>query len=176
MLKNAVRTVLVWVLLAGAAGYAFAPGGPLAHLLVKPAPNSAISTPAARPAARVAANESRFRRAGDGHFYVDADVNGTRIHFLVDTGASLVVLSPADARAAGIRPGQQDFTGRASTANGIARVAPVTLREIGVQQLSFYDVPASVMEQPMPVSLLGMSFLSRLQGYETRDDELVLRW
>jgi len=45
-----------------------------------------------------------------------------------------------------------------------------------VQQLSFYDVPASVMEQPMPVSLLGMSFLSRLQGYETRDDELVLRW
>lgn len=175
MLKSAVRTVLIWVLLAGAAGYAVAPGGPLANLLTNPAPASATS-PAPRPAARVAANESRFRRARDGHFYVDADVNGTRIHFLVDTGASLVVLSPEDARAAGIRPSQQDFSGRASTANGIVRVAPVTLREIGVQQLSFYDVPASVLEQPMPVSLLGMSFLSRLQGYETRDDELVLRW
>ncbi len=175
MLNKTLRAALIWILLAGAAGFAFMPGGPFASLLRKPAPASTAAA-AGRPGARVAANEIGLRRARDGHFYVDADVNGARIHFLVDTGATLVVLSPDDAQAAGLRPVGQDFSGRASTANGVTRVAPVTLREIGVQQLAFYDVPAAVIEQPMPVSLLGMSFLSRLQGYETRDDELILRW
>jgi len=175
MLSSAVRTVLVWVVVAGVAAFAFAPGGPLTKFMTRPSPAAAASAPA-RPAVRAAANEADFRRARDGHFYVDADVNGARVHFLVDTGATVVVLSADDARAAGIRTSPADFNQRASTANGVARMAAVTLREVGVQQLSLYDVPAAVMEQPMPVSLLGMSFLSRLQGYETRDDELILRW
>lgn len=121
-------------------------------------------------------NESIYRRAGDGHFYVDADVNGTRIRFLVDTGATYVALSPDDARSAGLRVFESDYTGRTSTANGVTRVAPVTLRQVELDQLQLFDVRAVVLEKPMPVSLLGMSFLSRLQGYETRNDELVLRW
>jgi len=176
MLSTAARTVLVWVVVAGVAGFAFAPGGPLANLVTRQSPAAAAATPGRPAASRAAANEVSFRRARDGHFYVDADVNGARVHFLVDTGATLVVLSADDARAAGIRTSPTDFSQRASTANGVARAAAVTLREVGVQQLSLYDVPAAVMEQPMPVSLLGMSFLSRLQGYETRDDELILRW
>ena len=121
-------------------------------------------------------NETVYRRAGDGHFYVDADVNGARIRFLVDTGATFVALSPDDARSAGLQIFESDYTARSTTANGVTRVAPVTLRQVELDQLQLFDVRAVVLEKPMPVSLLGMSFLSRLQGYETRADELVLRW
>ena len=176
MLSTAVRTVVIWAVVAGAAGFSLAPGGPLAGLLAKPTAAPAAAAAAKPPAMGTAANELSFRRAADGHFYVDADVNGARIHFLVDTGATVVVLSADDARAAGIRLLPGDFSQSASTANGTVRAAPVTLREVDVQQLSLFDVPAAVMQQPMPVSLLGMSFLSRLQGYQTRDDQLVMLW
>ena len=121
-------------------------------------------------------NENVYRRARDGHFYVEADVNGARIRFLVDTGATFVALSPADAQSAGLQVFDSDYTLRSNTANGVTRVAPVTLRQVELDQLQVFDVRAVVVEKPMPVSLLGMSFLSRLQGYETRNDELVLRW
>jgi aspartyl protease family protein len=57
----------------------------------------------------------------------------------------------------------------------MARVAPVTLREVRIDQLSFYDVPAAVIEN-LDISLLGMSFLSRLRGYEMRDGKLRISW
>jgi aspartyl protease family protein len=67
------------------------------------------------------------------------------------------------------------FNGRVQTANGTARMAPVTLREIRIGQLSIYDVHAGVLEN-LNVSLLGMSFLSRWQGYEMRDGKLTISW
>ena len=94
---------------------------------------------------------------------------------LVDTGASLVTLTPADARAAGINPASMAFNGRVQTANGTARIAPVTLREIRIGQLSIYDEHAGVLEN-LNVSLLGISFLARLQGYEMRDGKLTISW
>ena len=94
---------------------------------------------------------------------------------LVDTGASLVTLTPADARGAGIDPARLAFNGHVQTANGTARMAPVTLREIRIGQLSIYDLPAAVLEN-LNVSLLGMSFLSRLQGYEMRNGKLTITW
>jgi aspartyl protease family protein len=110
-----------------------------------------------------------------GHVILDAAVNGAPMRFLVDTGASLVALTPADALAAGIAPGELVFNHRVSTANGSARMAPVTLREIRVDQLSIYDVPAAVLEN-LNISLLGMSFLSRLQSYEMREGKLTISW
>jgi clan AA aspartic protease (TIGR02281 family) len=110
-----------------------------------------------------------------GHVILDAAVNGASVRLLVDTGASLVTLTPADARAAGISPGELVFNHRVSTANGSARMAPVTLREIRIGQLSVYDVPAAVLEN-LNISLLGMSFLSRLQAYEMRDGKLSINW
>ena len=97
------------------------------------------------------------------------------MRFLVDTGASLVTLTPADAQVAGITPRELVFNHRVSTANGSARMAPVTLREVRIGQLSIYDVPASVLEH-LNISLLGMSFLSRLQSYEMRDGKLTIAW
>jgi aspartyl protease family protein len=110
-----------------------------------------------------------------GHVVLDAAVNGAPVRMLVDTGASLVTLTPADARAAGINPAGLAFSGHVQTANGTARMAPVILREIRIGQLLIYDVPASVLEH-LNVSLLGMSFLSRLQGYEMRDGKLTISW
>jgi aspartyl protease family protein len=110
-----------------------------------------------------------------GHVVVNAAVNGSPVKMLVDTGASLVTLTPEDARAAGISRGELAYSGRVSTANGMARMAPVTLREIRIDQLSIYDVPAAVIEN-LNISLLGMSFLARLQGYEMRDGKLTISW
>jgi aspartyl protease family protein len=110
-----------------------------------------------------------------GHIILDAAVDGASVRFLVDTGASLVTLTPADARAAGITPSELVFNHRVDTANGSARMAPVTLREVRIGQLSIYDVPASVLEH-LNISLLGMSFLSRLQSYEMRDGKLTIAW
>jgi aspartyl protease family protein len=110
-----------------------------------------------------------------GHVVLDAAVNGAQVRMLVDTGATLVTLTPADARAAGINPASLAFNGHVQTANGAARIAPVTLREIRINQLSIYDVRAAVLEN-LNVSLLGMSFLSRLQGYEMRDGKLTITW
>jgi aspartyl protease family protein len=132
------------------------------------------------PAARVAGigpavNTLIYPANEQGHIVLEAAVNGATMRLLVDTGATLVVLTPADARAAGIAPSELVFNHRASTANGPARMAHVTLREIRIGQLSIYDVPAAVLEN-LNISLLGMSFLSRLQSYEMRDGKLTISW
>jgi aspartyl protease family protein len=173
MLAWALRTAGLTVLGCLALALLFSRGSMVDRLGDQDRPTAARAAahqPAPTP------NESVYRRAGDGHFYIDADVNGARIRFLVDTGATFVALSPDDARLAGLRLFESDYTARTTTANGVTRVAPVTLRQVEVDQLQLFDVRAVVLEKPMPVSLLGMSFLSRLQGYETRSDELVLRW
>jgi aspartyl protease family protein len=117
-----------------------------------------------------------FRRSMGGHFYVEARVEGVPIRFLVDTGASRVVLSQADARRIGIDPARLGYSLRIATANGEARAASVMLTAIEVRDHRVEGVRALVNEAPMSHSLLGMSFLDRLDGYEVRDGALVLRW
>lgn len=129
----------------------------------------------ATPASAAPANTIVYTANQQGHIVLDAAVNGFPVRMLVDTGASLVTLTPADARAAGINPTGLVFSARANTANGSVRMAPVSLREIRIGQLSIYDVPAAVLEN-LNVSLLGMSFLGRLQGYEMRDGKLTISW
>jgi aspartyl protease family protein len=111
-----------------------------------------------------------------GHFVLQATVGPGLVTFMVDTGATSVALSRADAESVGLVGSRLNFTQTVQTANGIARVAPVTLDSITVGQLTLRDVRAVVVDQPMAMSLLGMSFLSRLNGYEVRDRRLVLRW
>jgi aspartyl protease family protein len=138
-------------------------------------PDMSAPRASARPSNTPASNTIVYTANERGHVVLDAAVNGAPVRMLVDTGASLVALTPADARAAGINPTSLAFSGHVQTANGTARMAPVTLREIRIGQLSIYDVPASVLEH-LNVSLLGMSFLSRLQGYEMRDGKLTISW
>jgi len=111
-----------------------------------------------------------------GHFLVEAGVNGVPVDFLVDTGASHVVLSLQDARRLGFSPHQLHFTQKFQSANGAVRAAPVALRELRIGQLRLFDLEASVNGGPLPISLLGMSFLQRLSSYEVARGRLILRW
>jgi aspartyl protease family protein len=116
-----------------------------------------------------------FRRALDGQFWIEAQINGKSVRFLVDTGASDVVLSPADATRLGFVPGQLSFSQTAETANGRVREAPVTLDEIRIGSIRLDRVPASVSAGGLRNSLLGMHFLERLSSIEIRGDRLTIR-
>lgn len=121
------------------------------------------------------ANEISFPAGTDGHFRVEALVDGMPIRFLVDTGASSIVLSPSDARRIGFDPSTLRFTGFAETANGTVRTASVRLGAIEIGPIQLRDLPASVNQAAMRGSLLGMNFLERLRSFEVRDGTLTLR-
>lgn len=112
----------------------------------------------------------------DGHYHVDADINGRSVAVLVDTGASVVALTAEDADVAGIFVTDSDFTGRIMTANGSARVAPVLLDEVSIGDITVRDVRAVVSEPgALSVSLLGMTFLNQLDRVDMRSGKLILQ-
>ncbi len=114
-------------------------------------------------------------KANSGHFEVNADVNGKAILMLFDTGASTVVLTADDARLAGIDVDALSFTRPVSTANGTARAASVTIDDFAVGDIHRIRVPAMVAQPGrLDTSLLGMSFLGTLTGYDIRGDRLIL--
>lgn len=113
-------------------------------------------------------------RARDGHFYVLLEVNGQDVEFVVDTGASDVVLTFEDARLVGLNPENLNYFGRANTANGIARLAEVSLGIVKLGEFTDYDVPAVVNQGDMLGSLLGMTYLSRFQKIEISGNTLYL--
>lgn len=111
-------------------------------------------------------------RAADGHFYVEAQVNGAHVRFIVDTGATMVALTPADAQRAGIAlPSER---ARALGAGGEIEVIPVTIERIALGPLEARNVRGAVAED-LPASLLGQSFLSEIGSVEMRGDRMVLR-
>jgi len=126
-------------------------------------------------APQVIGDDVVIRAGKHGHFVAEATVDGTDIRFLVDTGASDVVLSPADAKRLGFDPARLQFSKFYRTANGTVRGAPVRLSEMRIGPIRVTDVRASVNEADMNRSLLGMSFLSRLSGYAVEGDKLILK-
>ena len=115
-----------------------------------------------------------LERRFDGHFYLDTEINGASVTFLVDTGATGVALSLADARRVGIRTDQLDYNVMTSTAAGPSMAAAVQISELGLPGRSFRNVPALVMRGGQQ-SLLGMSVLERFESVEIRRDQLILR-
>ncbi len=120
--------------------------------------------------------EIALPRGPGGHYFLTAKVNGVEMTFLVDTGASDVALGAEHAKKLRLQLRDQDFNRRYHTANGIVRGAPVELRLVQAGRLRIRNVEASVLDGPLDMPLLGMSFLNRLKGYEVRDDKLVLRF
>jgi aspartyl protease family protein len=130
--------------------------------------------PAAKPVNRDSVVEIEAER--NGHFNAEADINGRSIPVMIDTGATMVVLSYEDAERAGLLLTDKDFTRSVSTANGVARVAPVTLDRVSIGNITVRDVPAAVAESGrLRTSLLGMTFLSRLSRFDMRSGRLVLQ-
>jgi aspartyl protease family protein len=120
-------------------------------------------------------SEARFALNRDGHYQIDARVNGTYVTFMVDTGASDVVLTPEDARRVGFSASQLSFSDRVETANGIAYVAPVILNNLTVGPISLNRLPAKINNAPMQYSLLGMRFLNQLHGWRVEGETLILQ-
>ena len=112
----------------------------------------------------------------NGDFDVTAQINGARVSMVLDTGASSVVLTREDAKAAGLPLEVLAYTTNIETANGRARAAPVTLDRIAIGGLGGTIRWPRWWSQPgqLKTSLLGMSFLNRLQSWEVRGDRLLL--
>ncbi len=130
---------------------------------------------AVETAAKSSSGGVELRAGGHGHFETRAEINGRPVDVMVDTGATLIALTFEDAERAGIYMKDSDFTQRTQTANGIARAAPVMLERVSIGDITIRNVRASVSERGrLQVTLLGMSFLSRLSRTEMRKGTLVL--
>jgi aspartyl protease family protein len=114
-------------------------------------------------------------RAPDGHFYVDAMVNGTSVHFMVDTGASSVALTQADAQRAGMFFSANDFNQVGRGAGGEIALRSVRLDRVAVGTIEARDVQGVVIGGDGDMSLLGQSFLATLGGVSIEGDTMVLR-
>ena len=114
--------------------------------------------------------------ADNGHFNAEVEINGRSVEVMIDTGATMVALSYEDAERAGLLLNDSDFTSAVSTANGMARVAPVTLDRVSIGDITVRNVPAAVTERGrMRTSLLGMSFLRKLSRFDMRSGRLVMQ-
>lgn len=117
--------------------------------------------------------EVELRREMDGHYYVTLQINGTDVEFVVDTGASGMVLTMADAERIGFDTGALAFLGEASTANGTVRTAMVRLDEVVLGPFRDRDFRAYVNEGELDTSLLGMDYLGRYR-IEVADNRMIL--
>jgi len=124
---------------------------------------------------RSQASAAQVLRAPDGHWWADAVVDGRAVRLMVDTGATVVALTPQDARRLGLELTPGDYSHEITTAAGPARAARVRLASLSVGSVRVPDVDAVVVERGLPHSLLGMSWLGRLSGFEASADALTLR-
>jgi aspartyl protease family protein len=122
------------------------------------------------------AHELVVTQGEGGGFYVMGKVNGQLVRFLVDTGSSDTVLSPADAERLGLDPASLHFDRTAETANGTGYGAPFVAESVEVGSIRFNGLPMVVNQAPMTSSLLGMTFLSRLESFQVRGRKLYLTW
>lgn len=122
----------------------------------------------------VEGNRIELPMARDGHFYIDLRLNGELVEFMVDTGASGIALTRADASAAGIDMDSLRYTGFASTANGIVSTAPVTIGLVEIGAIRDENVRANVVEGDLDTSLLGMSYLRRFARVGFEGETMVL--
>jgi aspartyl protease family protein len=113
-------------------------------------------------------------RGANGHFSVDGRVDGRRLSFLVDTGASTIALRESDAARLGIHPARREYTTRVATANGSLMAAPIELNRVEIGDLIVRNVSAMVLpDEALGQNLLGMSFLSQVH-WQYQSGKLVL--
>lgn len=120
--------------------------------------------------------ELRVTRDAGGAFVIVGLVNGRRVPFLVDTGATNTVLSPDDAERVGVDMAALRYDQTSETANGLGYGARWTADRLDIGPIRRDAFPMDVNRAPMSSSLLGMSFLDTLESYEVRGDQLILRW
>uniref|UniRef100_Q07H48 TIGR02281 family clan AA aspartic protease n=1 Tax=Rhodopseudomonas palustris (strain BisA53) TaxID=316055 RepID=Q07H48_RHOP5 len=114
-------------------------------------------------------------RDARGHFQTDGRIDGQRLGFMIDTGASVIALNESSAARIGIRPSRADYKASVSTANGTVKAARTRIALIDVGGLLVRDVDALVLpDEALSENLLGLSFLSKLKRFEYANGQLVL--
>ncbi len=113
-------------------------------------------------------------RSPDGHFWTDARIGGQRIDFMVDTGATDIVLTERAARSIGIDPDGLRYSGQANTANGVVATAQVRIPDLTIGPFTDRNLPAQVTSGALETPLLGMSWLKRFDSIEIRGDRMYL--
>ena len=126
------------------------------------------------PISAASASHAAIAKSPDGHFWAQGSVNGASVRFLVDTGATAVALTPADAQRLGLTPADLHYSYRVVTAGGSTRAASVKIASMTVAGARLENVDALVIEKGLDTSLLGMSYLGRLARFEATRTSLVL--
>lgn len=130
---------------------------------------AAISAPA------IPSATAQVTKSADGHYWAEAMVDGKVVRFLVDTGATAVALTADDARRLGYNPAGLDYRYDVITAEGKVKAAAVQLRSISIAGARVENVDALILERGLHTSLLGMSYLGKLQSFEATRTSLILK-
>jgi len=137
--------------------------------------NAGSSTFAASTQSSWASGDHTLDRQSDGHFYASASVDGATIRMMVDTGASVIALTGADADAAGLRWDAAEIRIIGQGASGEVYGVPARLREVEIGGIVRRNVNAVIIPEGLGVSLLGQSWLAQVDGVEITDNQMVLR-
>jgi aspartyl protease family protein len=153
----------------------------MAQIADKMTPTPALASTASRKAATVETPlQSGFRslsipRDSRGHFLTEGRIDGQRLDFMVDTGASVIALNETSAARFGLRPSRGDYNATVTTANGTIKAAHTRLAMVDIGGLVVRDVDAMVLpDEALSENLLGLSFLSRLKRFEYANGKMVL--
>lgn len=155
--------LLVWLVVIGVVAFAASRRDQILSLLGEQAPVTLANGEGVRLPAR-----------DDGHYWVRAKVNGEPVLFLIDTGASDIVLSHEAARRIGIDTDALRYDRPALTANGMVRGASVNLQSIEIGGIMRSDIPATVTQGPLATNLLGMRYMRSLKGWRVEGSTLTL--
>jgi aspartyl protease family protein len=170
-LKQTIRNILLWIGVMGVLAVGFAHQDQLRRWGLGFRSGLIPGYPV-----QTATGEMVISESEGGAYLVYGMVNGIRVRFLIDTGASDIVLSPEDAKRVGIDFGLLNFDHSYETANGVGKGARATVRELDIGESRFIDVPVSVNRAEMKSSLLGMAFLRRFKSFSFSDGKLTLVW
>jgi aspartyl protease family protein len=149
----------------------------MAQVADKMTPATPASAKSAQPApaAEVGIRSLSIPRDARGHFATDGRIDGQRIGFMVDTGASVIALNEKSAARFGLRPSPADYKMTVSTANGTIKAARTRLAMVDIGGLIVRDVDAMVLpDEALSENLLGLSFLSKLKRFEYANGKMVL--
>jgi aspartyl protease family protein len=151
----------------------------MAQIADKMTPAPAAATPSARmavaPETQASLRTLSIPRDARGHFAADGRIDGQRIAFMVDTGASVIALNESSAARFGLRPSRNDYRATVTTANGTVKAARARLAMVDIGGLIVRDVDAMVLpDEALSENLLGLSFLSKLRRFEYANGKMVL--
>jgi aspartyl protease family protein len=168
---EALRNILAWAAIAAVLALGYTYRAELSSAFSRVRAEFAPAYPV-----QLSEHEMVVTQDENGGFYVIGKVNGQTVRFLADTGASDIVLSPADAERLGVDVRALTFTVPSETANGMGRGAAFEASSLSVGPVHLVDVAMQINQAPMSTSLLGMAFFRRLDSFQVKDGKLYMRW